>query len=237
MDKFDCSCGGMNDKCFRCFGTGLVESSAPIIGRPHRPLTPRPDTLTSKKKKRKRKNSLAQDQTKLPTKLVEFSATESLAMGAGSAYVNCSQCGALLRKTRFEHHMTKVHSPEPKRSDDKQKISSTFANVNLGSKPLVPPCPVCKKQLLTIEELRSHIVDGHGKILHDLTERRLRDRKAAKKVSKPKLLLPNQLLSRRTSIASKLKQHSLSPATDKDDVDALDHPSRLPGSYGTGRRK
>jgi hypothetical protein len=237
MDNFDCSCGGLNDKCFRCFGTGLVESGSPIVGRPHRPLTTRSDTLSSRKKKHNRQRNSGQDQSKESRGQVEVNAIKPLAMVSDGAYINCSQCGVLLRKTRVEHHMSKAHAPELIRSGVEQKTSSTFANGTIESKPIVPPCPICKAQMLTIEELRSHIVDGHGRKIQNPAKRRFRDSKAAAKASKPKVLLPKQTLSRHASTASKLKQHSLSAATQKDDVDALDHPSRLPGSFGTGRRK
>lgn len=54
MDKYDCTCGGFNGNCFRCFGTGLVESRAPIVGRPHNIIVPSPDSPVSGQRVRKR---------------------------------------------------------------------------------------------------------------------------------------------------------------------------------------
>jgi hypothetical protein len=199
MDKYDCSCGGLNGNCFRCFGTGLVQSSAPAVGRPHRALTPSLVSSLSKKKRRNRKDESKRSIAINP---------EIDAHGAGPKSNAPPLCEA-----------------NPVKSDT-----------------VIPTCPICKKQTFTLEELRSHIINGHGIKIPSKTKLRLKGNKATTSVpkleeTKPNMPLKKRTLSKRKPMTTTLKLLSPSKKNVKDDVDALDHPNRLPGSYGTGKRR
>lgn len=190
MDKYDCTCGGLNGNCFRCFGTGLVESSAPIVGRPHKIVVPHPDSPASGKRARKRKVKSA----------------SLLTVG--------TQDGAGFPPDAVGHG---------------------------GAELDIPLCPICKKQMLTMEGLRSHIVNGHGRKL-SATRRRsttgasTTSRKPPNSRNEPIPTAKPHLekLKRKTEASKKRGQPKVAS---RDDVDALDHPSRYPGSFGSGKRR
>jgi hypothetical protein len=189
MDEYDCTCGGLNGNCFRCFGTGLVESSAPIVGRPHKIVAPHPGSPASVKKARKRKSAAR--------------LTAGTHEGVGLLPVDVG---------------------------------------NGGTELSIPLCPICKKQMLTMEGLRSHIVNGHGRKLLDVTSRR-----STTLLSTSRRIAPNGQnepipsakpylgkSKRKIEAPKKRVQPKVAP---KDNVDALDHPSRYPGSFGSGKRR
>lgn len=191
MDKYDCTCGGLNGNCFRCFGTGLVESSAPIVGRPHKIVVPHPSSPASVKRARKRK------------------------VKSASLLNAVTQGGAGFPLGDVGHGGAELH---------------------------IPLCPICKKQMLTMEGLRSHFVNGHGRKLHGATSRR-----SPTALSTIRRIAPNGQnepipaakpylgkSKRKTEVQKKRVQPKVAL---KDDVDALDHPSRYPGSFGSGKRR
>ena len=53
VTMFDCSCRGMNDKCFKCDGSGVVGSRVDTLGRT--PASLKAPELTAPKKKQKQK--------------------------------------------------------------------------------------------------------------------------------------------------------------------------------------
>lgn len=192
MDKYDCTCGGLNGNCFRCFGTGLVESSVPIVGRPHRVLAPNPNSPAPGKRGRKQKSTMKR----------ELTAT--------------SRQDATARFVRG--------------GNEQQGEQSTHL------------CPVCKKQMLTMGALRSHIVRDHGgKFLDGQSQRATVDRatkgQLVKRTSTTDAFMPNTKPSRPKPKPETSKQRARPVGAAKDDIDMLDHPSRYFGSYGSGKRR
>jgi hypothetical protein len=190
MDKYDCTCGGLNGNCFRCFGTGLVESSAPIVGRPHKIVVPDPGSPVSGKRARKRK--------------VKSAALPTAAAQDGSGLP----------------------------PDDVG---------NGGAKLDIPHCPICKKRMLTMEGLRSHIVNGHGRKFTATNRRSTTGLSTTSRIppnsqNEPiPTAKPHLGKSKRKTEASKKRVQP--KVASRDNVDALDHPSRYPGSFGSGKRR
>jgi hypothetical protein len=191
MDKYDCTCGGLNGNCFRCFGTGLVESSAPIVGRPHKTVVPHPDSPATGKRARKRK------------------------VKSASLLTAATQDGAGFPPDDVGHG---------------------------GAKLDIPLCPICKKQMLTMEGLRSHIVSGHGRKLPGATSRRSNTglsttRRIAPNGQNEPISTAKPYLGKSKRKTEASKKRVQPKVASKDNVDALDHPSRYPGSFGSGKRR
>lgn len=138
MDNFECSCKGENPNCFKCGGTGLVESERGQVGRPAIPLgkdflsEPPKSTATSEREKIKVKSSflsdseiegLAQEAYKrAKERIVKYKqrldAKKSQIINA-PIWVQCPLCEVKVK--RLEKHFMKHHTPEGRELKEKQK--------------------------------------------------------------------------------------------------------------------
>ncbi|WP_138513230.1 hypothetical protein [Rhodoferax bucti] len=207
MDNYNCTCNGLNTNCFHCYGTGLVENATPMVGRPQRNLA---NAVNSSKKQNLKKRPPA------PAKTRE--------------YTNCKQCGTLVRASRLQQHLQKAHPVKHAPNEEnptKQNSSRPFSD------SIIPPCPICRKQKTSYAELRVHLTTEHGRNLTDPNKSKKHSTKTSSRHSQKKT--QDLLIKTKTPAPNIYRKHDQRQG--KDDVDALDHPSRLPGSYGSGKRR
>lgn len=207
MNSYNCTCNGLNTNCFHCDGTGLVESKTPIIGRPQRNLA----NAVNASEKQRQKNTSGTAIKNLDGNIRE--------------YTNCAQCGALVRTSRIQQHRQKAH---PDRHDTNEENPKKQDLSNPLSDFVIPPCPICKKQKASLTELRIHLIAEHG-----------RHFTALNKPKKKSTNGPGHSKKKMQGVLTKTKPplSKIAKRQEHDDVDALDHPSRLPGSYGSGKRR
>lgn len=138
MDRFECSCRGENPNCFKCGGTGLVDSKHGQIGRPATPLgktflaEPTKLTSASQREKVKANDSFLSDaeiaglaykrykkaQERI-AKSKEKIAAEKLVNIPTSAWTVCPFCEAKVKN--LDKHFRKSHTPEGRELKEKLK--------------------------------------------------------------------------------------------------------------------
>ena len=138
MDRFECSCRGENPNCFKCGGTGLVDSKKGQIGRPATPLgktflaEPPKLTTTSPRAKVKTNDTFLSDaeivglahkrykkaQERI-ARTKEKIAAEKLTSIPTSAWTVCPFCEAKVKN--LDKHFRKSHTPEGRELKEKLK--------------------------------------------------------------------------------------------------------------------
>ncbi len=113
MDQFPCPCGGETPNCFRCFGTGLIPSPVPIVGRPPRDLAQAAREIEAKNGKVRRKIKVRPKSGNRVVKVVSEvpvrAAAKPAALPAAPSYKKCPHCGLVLRSKQMGKHLLNVH--------------------------------------------------------------------------------------------------------------------------------
>lgn len=151
MDRFPCSCGGENPNCFRCYGTGMVDTPV-SVGRPRADISemaraaalkPRPKGRSAKKR--------APAQNKAGTTNRAGATSVRADYSDGHKLVLCSHCGVTVRAGRLSGHILRVHPGERVAIDAEESSSLPSGQVR---------CPQCRV-LLNSKNLEKHLRKVH----------------------------------------------------------------------------
>ena len=137
LSSTPCSCDGLNENCFRCWGTGMVEPKATPAPVP-KLSCPTPYELRVDYVPTRSKRSKARAKTQKPI-------------------AQCPHCGVDVRK--LEKHLLKVHRIV-------QFANNTVRGSMAASKgPLQAKlrCESCGLHFSNATQLASHVIGSHGK--------------------------------------------------------------------------
>jgi uncharacterized C2H2 Zn-finger protein len=176
MDGYPCTCGGENSNCFKCYGTGLVQSSS---------LLPRSDgRVHTQPMSSESKNT---NPSKWPEKKVRPSRFSRPSTNSFLP-VACSLCGLLFGSgTEYLSHILAVHKKTSAINKNTIKSAPKKSN-NLKSENLFT-CSNCDAQVKDLEK--------HYERAHSLNAQARREKEANKKTEKQRLNQPLQAAEQR----------------------------------------
>jgi hypothetical protein len=111
-----CTCGGNNEKCYKCFGSGFVSIDPP---------EPKSGVLTNKIQKNQEnfKSKNGKSKTDSKPKIVVYKILEEKTILAkpilsphdifNNTNTKCPECGCVVGKNKLIYHLRKIHNKKP----------------------------------------------------------------------------------------------------------------------------